>query len=286
VFDFRYHVASLVAVIVMLGVGMLLGSAIVDRGQLDKQRVALVDSLQKDFASLKQTNDQLKTDLARDRAFGTASGQAMTVHQLDNRTLVLLVNDGRNDALGPTAAAIQKAGGKVAVVRFAKPGLGLADDASLAARVRATVDGSGTAGDLGTLVGRALGEEWRLNGVAKGPLSDALVSAGKLRLEDGIPGTRADGVVVLATWDGKGDPSLVELARVLSAGGIPGVGAEPRLRGAGVVDAAAGAGLSTVDDVDTPSGNYALVELLSGRAKGRYGTGPGASQPFPDVPPR
>jgi hypothetical protein len=286
VFDFRYHVASLVAVIVMLGVGMLLGSAIVDRGELDKQRVALVNSLQKDFGALKQTNDQLKADLARDRAFATASGDAMVTGRLAGRTIVVLVNDGRNDALTPVTAAIQKAGGKVGLVRFTKADLGLAEDTALAGRMRTAVDGTGTAGELATLVGRELGGEWRAGGIGKGPVSQALLDSGRIRLEDVAAGTRADGVVVLATWDGKADPAVVELAKELLAQGVPAIAAEPRARGAGVVDAAAGAGLSTVDDVDTPSGAYSLDAVLAGLARGRFGTGPGAGRPFADVPPK
>jgi hypothetical protein len=279
VFDFRYHVAA-------LGVGMLLGSAIVDRGELDKQRVALVNSLQKDFGALKQTNDQLKADLARDRAFAAASEGAMVAGRLDNRTVLLLVNDGRNDGLAAATAAIQKAGGKVGVVRFSKPGLGLADDPALTGRMRAAVDGSGTAGELAPLVGRALGAEWRTGGVGKGPVSQALLDAGRIRLEDVAAGTRVDGVVVLATWDGKTDPAILEAAKEIAVAGVPAAGAEPRARGGGVVDAAANAGLSTVDDVDAPSGAYSLDLILAGLAKGRFGTGPGAGQPFADVPPK
>jgi hypothetical protein len=286
VFDFRYHVASLVAVIVMLGVGMLLGSAIVDRGELDKQRVALVSSLQKDFGALKQANDQLKADLGRDRAFATASEDAMVAGQLAGRTVVVLVNDGSNDGLPAVTAAIQKAGGRAGVVRFTKPGFGLAEDTALAVRMRAAVDSSSTAGDLATLVGRTLGSEWRVAGVGKGPVSQSLLSAGVIRLEDVAQGTPADGVVVLATWNGKTDPAVIELAREISAAGIPAAGAESRARGAGVVDAAAGAGLSTIDDVDTPSGAYSLDQVLAGRARGRFGTGPGAGQPFADFPPK
>ena len=95
-YDFRYHIASLVAVIVMLGVGMLLGSAIVDRGNLTQP---LVVSLQKDFADLKKDNDQLKSDLARDQQFASAAADAMTAGKLAGKTVVITVNEGRTDGL-------------------------------------------------------------------------------------------------------------------------------------------------------------------------------------------
>ncbi len=283
-FDFRYHVASLVAVVVMLGVGMLVGSAIGDRGVMDKQMVGLVQSLQKDFTALKQNNDQLKTDLARDRSFAAASAGALTAGQLNGRTIVVVVNDGRTDGLSAVTAEIQKAGGRVVVARFPEAGLGLASDAALAGKIKATVDGSATAGDPAVLAARVLADEWTNSGFDLGPVSDALTASGKLHLEDASRGQKPDAVVLLATWDGKADPALVELTSHLAAAGLPAVGAETRLRQAGVADAASAAGLSTVDDVDTASGGYSLVELLTGRVKGRYGTGPGAEATFPDIP--
>ncbi len=284
-FDFRYHVASLVAVIVMLGVGMLLGTAIVDRGALDKQRVAMVDSLQKDFNVLKADNDQLKADLSRDRSFATASSAALTSGQLNGKTIVIVVNDGRSDGLTAVTSAIQKAGARVVVARLPEAGLGLASNPALTGKVQTALDGSATAGDLGNTAARALAGEWQANGFAGGPVSAALVAAGKLKLEDAGPGQKPNGVVLMATWDGKGDPALVTLTSQLAAGGASAVAAETRLRQAGVVDGAATAGLSTVDDVDTASGGWSLVEILAGKAQGRFGTGPGADQPFPPIPP-
>jgi hypothetical protein len=88
----------------------------------------------------------------------------------------------------------------------------------------------------------------------------------------------------MASWDGATDPALVEFAKQMQADGTVSMGAESRTRTAGVVDAAGAAGLSTVNDVDSASGGFSLVEVLAGVATGRFGTGAGATQPFP--PPR
>lgn len=281
-YDFRYHIASLVAVIVMLGVGMLLGSAIVDRGTIDKN---LVVSLQKDFADLKKNNDQLKADLARDEQFAQASADAMTAGLLEGKTIVLLVNEGRTDGLAATTSAINKAGGKVAVAHFTDKGLGLASDAKLAGRLAGTSDSSAAPDQLAVIAGGKLADEWLANGFGKGPITDQLVSAGKLTLSDSSPGAPMDGVVLIASWDGATDPALVAMAARVNEAGTVAAGAEARTRTAGVVDAAGAAGLSTVNDVDTASGGYSLVEILAGNAKGRFGTGPGATQAFPPPQP-
>ncbi len=52
-FDMRYHIASLVAVFLALTVGIVLGTAIVNRGVLVRQQNALVGSLRTEFASLR-----------------------------------------------------------------------------------------------------------------------------------------------------------------------------------------------------------------------------------------
>jgi hypothetical protein len=278
VYDFRYHIASLVAVIVMLGVGMLLGSAIVDRGTIDKQ---IVVSLQKDFADLKKNNDQLKADLARDQAFAKSAADAMTAGKLTGRTVVVAVNEGRTDGLEAATTAILKAGGKVAVAHFADKSLGLATDAALARTVAPGTDASASADQVALIVGRQLADEWNANGFGKGPITDKLVGAGKLRLSDSAPGAKVDGVVLMASWDGATDPALVEFAKQAQADGIVSMGAESRTRTAGVVSAAAAAGLSTVNDVDSASGGFSLVEVLAGLASGRFGTGAGATEPFP-----
>jgi hypothetical protein len=278
VYDFRYHIASLVAVIVMLGVGMLLGSAIVDRGTLTQP---LVLSLQKDFADLKKSNDQLKADLARDQQFAKAAADAMAAGKLTGRTVAIVVNEGRTDGLAAATSAILNAGGHVAVAHFSDKSLGLATDAALAGKVASSTDASTPPEQVALVVGRQLADEWSANGFGKGPITDQLVSAGKLRLSDSPTGTRIDALALMASWDGATDPALVELARQMQADGVVSMGAESRTRTAGVVDAAGAAGLSTVNDVDSASGGYSLVEVLAGIAKGRFGTGAGATQPFP-----
>lgn len=277
-YDFRYHIASLVAVIVMLGVGMLLGSAIVDRGTLDK---GLVVSLQKDFADLKNNNDQLKADLARDEQFAGAAADAMTAGKLTGHTVVVVVNEGRTDGLAAATATILKAGGRVAVAHFSDKSLGIASDGTLGGKVVPGLDASSPPEQLALVASRQLADEWSANGFGKGPVTDKLVAAGKLRLSDSSPGTKVDGVVLMASWDGATDPALVEFAKQTQADGTVSMGAESRTRTAGVVDAAGVAGLSTVNDVDSASGGYSLVEVLAGLAKGRFGTGAGATQPFP-----
>jgi hypothetical protein len=284
VFDFRYHLASLVAVIVMLGVGLLLGSAIADRGTIEKQRTVILDSLKKDLGSAKKTNDELKADVARNAAFASASAAIFTKGVLSGRTIAIVVNEGSNAGLAAATATLRDAGAKVAVVRIPDAEFGMGGDAQLLARVGAVVASTGTTADVALAAGKALGAEWTgPGGLGKGPVSEALSSAGKLNISDVTPGVGIDGVVLLASFPGASDPALVALAQKAQSAGIVAVGAQARASDVDVVGPVAAAGLSTVDDVDSPSGGFSLVQVLAGAAKGGFGTGPGADQAFPPL---
>ena len=283
-FDFRYHLASLVAVIVMLGVGLLLGSAIADRGAIEKQRTAIVDSLKGDLAAAKKTNDELKADVARNAAFASGAADAFTKGVLTGRTIAIVVNEGSNPGLAAATAALRDAGAKVAVVRIPDAEFGMGGDAQLLARVGTVVASTGTTADVALAAGKALGAEWAgPGGLGKGPVSEALSAAGKLNISDVTPGVAINGVVLLASFAGASDPALVEIAQQAQSAGVVAVGAQAKSSDADVVGPVAAAGLSTVDDVDSPSGAFSLVQVLAGAAKGRFGTGPGADQAFPPL---
>ena len=109
-FDFRYHLASLVAVIVMLGVGLLLGSAIADRGTVETQRAALFNSLKKELDSANKTNDQLKAEVAGNLAFASASADSFNKNVLTGRTVALVANEGSNAGVAAATTALRNAG--------------------------------------------------------------------------------------------------------------------------------------------------------------------------------
>jgi hypothetical protein len=48
-YNLRYHIVSLVAVFLALTVGLVLGTVVVERGVLTKQRAALVGDLTKQY---------------------------------------------------------------------------------------------------------------------------------------------------------------------------------------------------------------------------------------------
>lgn len=278
-FNLRYHIASLVAVFLALAVGLLLGSVVVERGLLDRQKDSIVKSLQQDFVTLSQDNKVLRADAARLRRFAQTANPILVGGRLEGKRIAVLANDGRCAALGPVRDALRLAGAEVRVVVIGGPELGIFDHRS------ETLDALGaSAEDTATRVSEishALAKEWAEAPSAR-PVTDVMRQAGALDMEQLGPGERLDGVVVACSWEGKPDTAAAGLASRLHDLGLPAVGADAGESYA-TVSAATGVGLSAVDHVDQPESVLPLIEVLTGEVSGYFGTGPGAETGFPDI---
>ena len=269
-FDLRYHVASLAAVFVALLIGILVGVAM--SGKVDD---AEKRSLQSDVNRL-----EAQLDAASERRVtGTREQKAFRV----------FVKNAY-----PALIADRLAGKRIAIVFVGPVDAGLrrtieraVDDAGSSAPVRiralkVPVDPSKIDGELdGDLA------EYRTAGMADlgGELGRELVDGGEtpawdalspLIVEEKAGSFRrpVDGVVVVRTVKAqKGETALFlrGLYSALADIDVPTIGVEP----SGVSESAVGvwsdAGLSTVDDIETPAGRLALALLLSGSSIGNYG---------------
>lgn len=274
-FDLRYHVASLAAVFVALLIGILVGVAM--SGKVDD---AEKQSLQSDVNRL---NAQLEA-ASEGRANFTREQKAIKAF-VKNAYPSLITGRLRGERIailfvGPVDAglrrdverAVEDAGGSEPVRMRA---LKLPIDAE-------TVENKLT-GDLRQYrasaldeLGRVLARELVDGGDAPGwnALTSVLVEekAGSFQ-------SPADGVVVARTVEAqKGETAalLSGLYRGLADIDVPTIGVETSDVSRSAVDAWSEAGLSTVDDIDTPAGRLALALLLSGSTTGSYGVKPSA----------
>jgi hypothetical protein len=105
----------------------------------------------------------------------------------------------------------------------------------------------------------------------------------------GTTGRPVDGVVVIQSSAPVDAPTLRFLHALLNGlrdGGVPLVGAEEVDTSPSVVPSwQAVQGMSSVDDVDTPSGKLALALLLGGAPSGTFGLKPTADAPLPRIEP-
>jgi copper transport outer membrane protein MctB len=278
VYNLRYHIASLVAVFLALAVGLLLGTIVVERGVITSAQRTTVQELQKDFnqirsesAAVKKTNDALS-------AFVAESAPRLVESALTSRTVLVIAGPDTAETVATTGRAIRAAGGVTAVATFSGVGLSLGDEAVAAAAAKA-LDVPVESLDA-TAVVIALAREWSSPDEPR-VLTKALIAAGGLKLTGLAATDKVGAVAVSATFDGTPDPVAFRLAAALSGPTVPAVGVETTKRSDGAAAAAKTAGLSGVDDVDSPIGQVSLVWVLSGRASGLYGVGEGVDGPYP-----
>jgi len=280
--DLRYHVASLSAVFIALIVGILVGVGISGRGFVDKSERR---NFQNQIAALQSRVDQLsaqKALLAQQGAAAQTFAQdtypVLMHNRLATRRIALIVIGSAGGAGGDAKQALADAGATTALYRVIK--LPVAAKPMLAA-----LRGSPGFRKLDT-VGQELAQEWVTPGVT--PISD-LVSPLVVEEQRGSAGKEVDAIVVLE-GDIPTDPQtklfVDGLYTGLAGAGLPLVGAEKSNAAPSDVPLWRGiSGMSSVDDVDTPSGKLALALLLAGAPGATSGARPHADAALPRIEP-
>jgi len=284
-YNLRYHIASLVAVFLALTVGLVLGTVVAERGTVTDQSAQIVQDLQKEFKLLRDDNSDLSDSLARDNSFATAMVPQLVGDKLAGKNVLVLSNTGRNDGLSDTVDTIKQAGGVPVVVTLESQSMGL-DKIDRAVLVTA-LKNSGTdvskftdKTDLEPLVAAALSHEWTTASDQR-PVAALLESKGSISVESLTGTATVQAAALLSAWDDSPDAVALDVAKEMAQAGLPAVGVQVISRDTGVVTAAVSAGMSAVDNVSAPQGEYSLVWLLSGQATGYYGQDSAASALFP-----
>lgn len=294
--SFRYHMVSVAAVLLALGLGVALGASSLSSpilGALHSDRADLDGQV----ASLTADRDAARAQQAQsERALAAAAPGLLSGHLADHSVVLLAAPDAAPDDLDAVSGLVAQAGGHVTGQ------LGLTDAAlapdradalrSLVTRVLPAGVQLPRTTDAGTLTGSLLGA---LVTSGRGPASSpAEVGTAFTALSDGGflapgPAPAPAQVALVVTGDGPATtpdaagraPTLAKLAGAVRAGGAGTVVASRAPTGeVAAVRADPGlAGVSTVDGVGTTAGRIATVlaagEQLQGRS-GSYGTAPGA----------
>lgn len=281
--DLRYHVASLSAVFIALVVGILVGVGISGRGFVDK-------SERRNFEN-RIAASQTKVDrLAAQKALLAQQGQAAASFVQDaypvlmhNRLVgkrigVIVVGPSGGTTGSDVSRALADAGATIALYRAVKEPVALRP----LRQALLGMPGFRTLPDIA----HEIGQEWVTGGVT--PIADK-VSALLVEEQRGSTGKPVDGIVVVersAPTDAPTERFLSGLLKGLHDGGVPLVGAEEVDTSQSLVPAwRAVTGMSSVDDVDTPTGKLALVLLLGGAPAGSFGLKPTADATLPRIEP-
>ncbi len=119
----RYHVVSLAAVIVALGIGILIGASVVgDRG-MTRQQELLISRLDADFTRLVGDRDQLLAEAELLRRFVREATPHLLEGRLRGRAVAVVAVPGAGEATGAVAQACAAAGAQVAVIELTEDAL-------------------------------------------------------------------------------------------------------------------------------------------------------------------
>jgi hypothetical protein len=290
--DLRYHALTIMGIFLALAVGLMLGSTLGSPER--KERV--YEGLQRQFELLRVQNQEVRDEndavrrqlVARDRALRELLPVAVRDRLPGSVIGVILCGSvDERPFWNDLQTAIRLAGAELGPVARIPDRLRALDPA-LRSRFARTwkpsappdlpepfeeagwlVEALARGGPAASLeeLARATGIE--LRGDTRRPVRRLLV------LTSAADETRA--VAVTA-----GNVPEARVVDVAQERGLRVVAAEPQGAGRSAVEPLRDRNISTIDDVDTPSGQISAVLALAG-AEGRFGSRPGATRPIPPL---
>jgi Copper transport outer membrane protein, MctB len=286
--DYRYHALSLAAVLFALALGVLIGVAIGDSNLVSSAKNGIVHNLDSEVSEARSRVGTLQEKLADEEAFA-AGLYPLAVHELlagKNIGLAFLGNSS-DQVNSLVRSSVTRAGASLATVIAVREPLDLAG----IGRAAAGTHYAGLAGStalverFAQIAGRQL--------VSGGPLvSREILSRARGPLLSAFDGQleQLDGLVVVRSSPTGMNPAQTEAAAAFESGllagvapvGIPVVGVEVKSTEPSQVPWYKSKGISSVDDLDAPAGQAALIYALSGD-RGAFGEKATADSLLPSV---
>jgi copper transport outer membrane protein MctB len=274
VFDLRYHVASLAAVFVALVLGIFVGVGLSGKGFVsDAERENLqarIDELrvERDTAVSRAQDADRRGD-AFD-SFARTAYDDLVRSRLDGTSVGVVFVGSVDQGLARTVRrTVGDAGGRVTMMRAFRVPL---DPRAVDSALRADPETRDLAGpDNRERLGRELARE--LVAAGPNPVLDS-VSGVLVEEQSGAAAAPLDAIVVARParpQQGESQTFLSGLYSGLAAVPVPSVGVQKSDARSSAVEVFRRRGLATVDRVDAPPGQVALVFLLAGAAPGSYG---------------
>ena len=278
--DARYHLFYLIAIILMLAFGILIGGSYYGPIQVNQQK-QFVQALAAQTNKVVQQRDEARGRVAKDEAALASIQPTLVRGKLAGKRVIVIQTGDYAEADGAANKAITDAGATVTatVVLTDKWGTLTPKQRAALSSVADTIDPAGqdkallaalatalAAGAEGTATLEALQGENLIteSGDLSQPCALFVLVGGK---SDDTAGMSLDGLLL----DGF---KTVTAAVTL-------VGCEPFAAAASSIPAYQSAGISTVDCIDLPLGQLALPFALRGET-GDYGLKPTAKQLLPD----
>lgn len=277
--DMRYHVISLVAVFLALGIGILLGTTLVERGLIAEQKSEIA-SLKRTFQEIKEKNRSLNDRLNAYARYAEETAPRMVTGILEGRSYAVVATDTPDDGtLGKISQGLAAAGGAAPLTITISPSENFEDQATVANL--ATLFQAPPAADR--LKERVFAEVVNQLATASNTgILKTLQQLGVIRVHGTLEEPMSAAVLLAPVEAGKLSKTDVPLVKAFVASAYPAVGVTDSSTESAVLSLYKKNGISTVDNVDTVPGQVALAMTLSGKT-GNWGSGSEASRMLPPL---
>lgn len=275
--DFKFHVISLVAVLIALAVGMLLGTTLVERGLISQQK-SQISSLEKTFAEIREKNQALNDELNAYKQFAEICEPVLISGRLAGKNFAVISGADADDGIGKSVHEVILSSGGMVPLNVTVMG---EEEFSNTAIIGALSQIFGATEDKDVLKEKVFSELFSQLKLPSNPgMLTSLEAAGVIKIK-GAVSAPLSGVIMLS---GVGKNSVekidVPLIKACIKAGFPAVvvGGEKTDRKA--METYKKIGVSTVERVESSPGRVALIFCLSG-AGGHYGVGGTADRVIP-----
>lgn len=276
--DLKYQVISLVAVFLALGIGILLGTTLVERGLITEQK-SEIKSLQNTFGEIKDKNRSLNDELGVYKQYVEQTSVYILSGRLAQRTYALIAKkEPDENAIGAIQDAIGTAGGAVPVT--------ITLSGSEMFNSQSVIDGLsafyGLPPDPGALQSRFFNDLVnQLKGTPDQNWFDTMENLGIIKVRGVLAGPVTGTIILGGIEENDLDKTDVPLIQTFISNGAPVFGVGSSKTADGVMEKYKQLGISTVGNVDSVMGSVAMVLVLEGRG-GNYGIDKTAGRLIPE----
>jgi hypothetical protein len=306
--NFRFHIASLIAIFLALALGVVMGSTVIDRAIVDGLR-SRINTVEDNVDRERARNNDLQDQLDRLNVFTAQSASYAVRNELADQPVAIVAERGVDeDTVSAQAELLRDAGGVVPGVLWLENGWNLQDTKSADALRTALGSTTQKNGALRAEGIQALAQRLAGGGAVPGEpdVIDSLAKAGLVTLEgvgDGdvsassfpIAGSRAlllggpASTITARNTTPSLASALVGASTRTAVGEIDGDDVTDRGRWLAPIrdDDQLRATVSTIDDVDQIEGRVATTLALAALGRGvvgSYGSGSGADSSVPSLP--
>ena len=290
--DIRYHIATLIAVFLALGIGILIGSTMVGSDVLSDQQKKIIDQLEEQFELLRQKEEGLASRvefmnglLKHYEDFTEALVPSLVANRLEGMKMGLVVTGG-SDVPSGVLSSLSLAGAKVVSTTVVLPGMGLSSEplrSRLASAYGMEEESSPEA--LRAKVSESVADIILNKDM---PEMKRMLEQNDLVKFNGDYSVPLDAVIILGGANGLDYyfPETVDVPLMsrLSAAGVRVVGAEVMDVKYSYMEVYQAQKITTVDDIDIIPGQVSLILAVGGES-GNYGVKPTAKKFMPSLLP-